>query len=130
MSQTTVASPLSPLTPTAVMSAFGYLRAVQAGDTEVAAKLVAAEPRMPVLLADVAEQIVVPVTALPDPDDDEPCADTFALEALGHVFLATLRTWQQAGPGGAQGIAQAVIGFIAEVLTEDQEDLADNLAIL
>ncbi|MEV6731344.1 hypothetical protein [Streptomyces sp. NPDC051364] len=119
MSQTTVASPLAAMTPAAVMSAFSYLRAVQAGDAEATSAFVAAEPRMPMLLVDVAEQIVVPVTALPGQDDDEPCADTFALEALGHVFTAALHAWQQAGPGAAQGIAQAVIGFITEVLTED-----------
>ncbi|MFF7128076.1 hypothetical protein ACF07Y_45250 [Streptomyces sp. NPDC016566] len=57
-----------------------------------AAEFAGAEPRMPALLVDVAERIVVPVTALPGPNAGEPCADTFALEALGRVFVTTLRT--------------------------------------
>ncbi|MFI6037875.1 hypothetical protein ACIBBD_27605 [Streptomyces sp. NPDC051315] len=40
-----------------------------------------AEPQMPVPLVDVAERIVVPVTALCD-IDPEPCDDSFALKAL------------------------------------------------
>ncbi|MEV6962763.1 hypothetical protein AB0M97_27020 [Streptomyces sp. NPDC051207] len=53
---------------------------------------------MPELLVDVATRIVVPVTALPGPEAGEPCEDTFALEALGHVFVTSLRIWAQAGP--------------------------------
>ncbi|MEU9624224.1 hypothetical protein ACIP4W_39365 [Streptomyces sp. NPDC088846] len=68
------------MTPNAVISSFNYLWAVQAGNTEAAAEFVAAEPRMPMLLADVAERIVVPVTALCG-IDPEPCDDSFALEA-------------------------------------------------
>ncbi|MEU0168339.1 hypothetical protein ABZ214_23230 [Streptomyces iakyrus] len=41
------------------------------------------EPRMPELLVHVVERNVVPVAALPGPEAGEPCADTFALEALG-----------------------------------------------
>ncbi|MER8226097.1 hypothetical protein ABTZ58_37360 [Streptomyces sp. NPDC094143] len=37
------------------------------------------EPQMPELLVDVAERIVVPVTALPGPEAGEPSEDTFAL---------------------------------------------------
>ncbi|WP_328834840.1 hypothetical protein [Streptomyces europaeiscabiei] len=81
--------PLAPMAPNEVISAFKYLRAVQAGDTEAAAKFVAAEPAMPTLLVDVAERIVVPVTA-PCGIDPEPCDDSFALQAVGHVFLTTL----------------------------------------
>lgn len=58
------AAPLAPMTPNAVMSAFNYLRAVQAGDTEAAAEFVAAEPRIPALLVEVAERIIAPVTTL------------------------------------------------------------------
>ncbi|MGW3209125.1 hypothetical protein [Streptomyces sp. NPDC001135] len=39
------------------------LRAVQAGATKAARDFADAEPRMPELLVDVAERIVVPVTA-------------------------------------------------------------------
>ncbi|MFI5977643.1 hypothetical protein [Streptomyces sp. NPDC051452] len=43
---------------------------------------------MPELFVDVAERIVVRVTALPGTDAGEPCADTLALKALGLVLVA------------------------------------------
>lgn len=79
MLETTAASPLTPMTPDAVMSAFDYLQAVEAGATEAAVEFVAVEPRMPAPLVDVAERITVPVIALPGPDAGEPRDDTFAL---------------------------------------------------
>ncbi len=82
---------------------------------------------MPELLVDVAERIVVPVTALPGPAASEPCEDTFALEALGRVFVTSLRIWAQAGPDTAEGIARAVIDFAQQFLTEDAEDVTDTL---
>ncbi|MER5996443.1 hypothetical protein [Streptomyces viridosporus] len=128
MPTNTATAPLAPMTPDAAISAFDYLRAVQAGDTETAREFAGAEPRMPVLLVDVAERIVVPVTALPDAEAGEPCADTFALEALGRVFVTSLRTWaSQAGPDTVEGIARAVIDFALQFLTEDHEDVADVL---
>jgi hypothetical protein len=126
MSQPT-ALPLAPMTPHAAISAFAYLRAVQAGDTEAAAGFAAADPRLAAMLVDAAAQIVVPVTALPGPDTGEACEDAFALEALGRVFLTTLHTWEQTGPGAAEGIARAVITFTEQILTEDHEDVADIL---
>ncbi|MEU9158123.1 hypothetical protein AB0D59_48260 [Streptomyces sp. NPDC048417] len=118
---------LAPMTPDAAISAFSYLRAVQANDVEAAREFAGTEPRMPELLVDVAERIVVPVTALPGPEAGEPCADTFALEALGRVFVTSLRTWTQTEPDAADGIARSVIDFAAQFLTEDHEDVADTL---
>ncbi|GAB2795200.1 hypothetical protein GCM10027073_29220 [Streptomyces chlorus] len=80
-------TPLAPMTPDAAISAFDYLRAVRAGDVEAAREFAGAEPRMPALFMDVAERIVVPITALPGPDAGEPCEVTFALEVLGRVFV-------------------------------------------
>jgi hypothetical protein len=120
--------PLAPMTPDAVISAFSYLRAVEAGDTEASAGFVKADLRMPALLVDVAERIIVPVTALcgldPDPGDD-----SFALEAVGRVLVATLRGWAQAGPDATEGIAHAAIAFVRQVLTEEGcgETVADVL---
>ncbi|MEW2576888.1 hypothetical protein [Streptomyces syringium] len=82
---------------------------------------------MPKLLVDVVMRIVVPVTALPGSNAGEPCADTFALEALGRVFVTTLRTWAQAGPDAAEDTAPSVIDFTLQFLTEDHEDVADVL---
>ncbi|MEV4506029.1 hypothetical protein [Streptomyces klenkii] len=127
MAQTVVAAPLTPMTPDAVISAFNYLRAVQACDAETAAGFAAAEPRIPALLLDVADRIVLPITTLPGAQNSVPCNDSFALEALGKVFLGTLRSWEQAGTDAAAGIARAVIRFTAEILTEDHEDIANVL---
>ncbi|MHC3391079.1 hypothetical protein ACLQ2E_16720 [Streptomyces lavendulocolor] len=80
-------TPLAPMTPHAAISAFNYLQAVQADDTGAAREFADAEPRMPELLVDVAERIVVPITALPGPEAGEPSEDTFALEALGRVVV-------------------------------------------
>ena len=120
--------PLAPMTPDAVLSVFRYLRAVEAGDTEAAAGFADADPRMPELLADVAERIVVPITALCGIDPD-PCDDSFALEAVGRVLVVTLRTWAQAGPDTVEGVARAVIVFVREVLTQEEhgETVADVL---
>ncbi|MBH1937788.1 hypothetical protein I5Q34_26540 [Streptomyces sp. AV19] len=126
MPDTTI-TPLAPMTPDAAISAFHYLRAVQADDTVAATEFAAAEPRMPALLVDVAERIVVPITALLRTDVAVPCDDAFALEALGRVFTTTLRNWAQTGPDTAQGIAHAIIDFAAQILTDDHEDIADIL---
>ncbi|MEU9376499.1 hypothetical protein AB0D94_22370 [Streptomyces sp. NPDC048255] len=117
---------LAPLSPNDVISAFNYLHAVEADDAETAADFAAAEPRMPALLVDVAQRVVIPVTNLPDPGEEEvPCDDSFALFELGICFLGTLRTWhEQAGPAAAEGIARA---FTAQILTEPHEDVADIL---
>ncbi|MFI1840006.1 hypothetical protein [Streptomyces olivaceoviridis] len=120
-------TPLTPMTPHEAISAFSYLRAVQANDVDAAREFAGTEPRMPELLVDAATRIVVPVTALPGPAAGEPCEDTFALEALGRIFLTSLRIWAQAGPDTAEGIARAVIDFTQQLLTEDHEDVTDTL---
>ncbi|MFE2038608.1 hypothetical protein ACFXBB_36380 [Streptomyces scopuliridis] len=38
--------------------------------------------------------------------------------------MTSLRTWAQAGPDAAEGIARAVIDFAVQILTEDHEDVA------
>ncbi|MFE1199950.1 hypothetical protein ACFW6E_45935 [Streptomyces olivaceoviridis] len=108
-------TPLAPMTPHEAISAFSCLRAVQADDTGAAREFAGAEPRMPELLVDAATRIVVPITALPGPEAGEPCANTFALEALGRVFVTSLRIWAQAGPDTAEGIARAVIDVIGHL---------------
>ncbi|MFV0126160.1 hypothetical protein ACLGI4_00210 [Streptomyces sp. HMX112] len=110
---------LTPMTPDAVLSAFSYLRAMEAGDAEAAAGSAGADLRMPALLVDIAERIIVPVTALCGLDPD-PCDGSFALEAAGRVLVATLRAWAQAGPDAVEGVAHAVIDFVRQVLTEEE----------
>ncbi|MFF9981261.1 hypothetical protein [Streptomyces erythrochromogenes] len=123
----TTTLPMTPMTPDTAISAFGYLRAVQAGDVEAAREFAGAEPRMAGLLVDAVERIVVPVTALPGPEAGEPTAEMFALEGLGRVLVTSLRTWAQAGPDAAEGIAHAVIEFVVQFLTDEHEDIADVL---
>ncbi|MET9450835.1 hypothetical protein [Streptomyces cinerochromogenes] len=120
-------APLAPMTLHAAISAFNYLRAVQADDIEAAREFADAEPQMPELLVDAATRIVVPVTALPGPEAGKPSEDTFALTALGRVFMTSLQIWAQAGPDTAEGIARTVIDFAQQFLTEDHEDVADTL---
>ncbi|WP_328622909.1 hypothetical protein [Streptomyces sp. NBC_00354] len=81
------------------------------------------------LLVDIAQRVVIPVTNLPDPGTEGvPCDDSFALFELGICFLGTLRSWhEQAGPAAAEGIARAVIRFTVQILTEPHEDVADIL---
>ncbi|MEV6581229.1 hypothetical protein AB0M92_24025 [Streptomyces sp. NPDC051582] len=67
-----------------------------------------------VLLGDVVERIVVPVTALPGPDAGEPTTEMFALEALRRVLVATLRNWAQAELDAAEGIACVVIDLVVQ----------------
>ncbi|MEU2872801.1 hypothetical protein ABZ769_26925 [Streptomyces olivoreticuli] len=96
--------------------------------TGTAAELAASEPELSPTLLDTADRIVILVTALPCADaEDDPCTNSFALEALGSVFLGTLRSWQQAGPAAAKGIARAITRFVERMLTEDHEDAADTL---
>ncbi|MFJ8470214.1 hypothetical protein [Streptomyces swartbergensis] len=58
-----------------------------------------------------------------------PCDDSFTLEAVGRVLVATLCGWAQAGPNAVEGIAHAVIAFARQVLTREEcgETVADVL---
>ncbi|MFD5764267.1 hypothetical protein ACFWIN_00375 [Streptomyces sp. NPDC127049] len=94
----TTTLPLAPMTAHAVISAFSYLRAVQAGDVEAAREFAGTEPRMAELLVDTIERIVVPVTACPA---RRPASHTemFALEALGqHQPMAQAVEFSDAPP--------------------------------
>ncbi|WP_030222958.1 hypothetical protein [Streptomyces bikiniensis] len=126
MPENTVTVPLAPMTPDAVMDVFDHLRAVSVEDTEFAGELAVAEPRMPELIVDIVERIVVPVTAVGE-RVPEPCDESFALDALGNVFVTTLRTWATAGPDTAEPLARTALHLIAQLLVEDHEDQADVL---
>lgn len=109
------------------MTAFDFLRSIQVGDIEMAGVIEHVEPRLRELLIDVAERIVTPITALPTADEGDPCADSFALEALGRVFLTTLRAEDDRCPWAMPGIARAIIRFVEEILTEDGQNVAKPL---
>lgn len=117
-------TPLAPMDPDTAFSAFRYHLAVQARDIDAACEVPDTEPQLDKLLADVAERIITPVTALPGPDR-EPCEDSFALEAPGRIRLGILRAEDDVCPAPAPGITQAIIRFTEEILTEDHEDPED-----
>ncbi|MFI8944824.1 hypothetical protein [Streptomyces syringium] len=99
--------------PDAAIRTFNYLRTVQADDVDAARELVGTELRIPKIL-DVAERIVVPVTALPGPNAGEPCADTLPGRHSG-ASSSPLRE-----PGRRPGQARH--------LTEDHENIAVSYA--
>ena len=131
MSQIPATTPFPLMTPNSVMIAFNFLRSLQVGDTEMAGVIEHVEPRLRELLMDVAERIVTPITALPSANEGDPSMDSFALEALGRVFLTTLRAeddpCDDLCPPSVSGIAWAIIRFVEEILTEDGQDVADTL---
>jgi|tagenome__1003787_1003787.scaffolds.fasta_scaffold20781204_2 hypothetical protein len=127
MSQTPAVAPPAPMSPNAVMTAFHYVQSLQEGDIETAGMLANAEPRLLTLLIDVADRIVTPITALPSAGEGDPCRDSFALEALGRIFLTRLRAEDDLCPASVPGIARAIIRFVEEILTEDGQDVADVL---
>ncbi|WP_259446422.1 hypothetical protein [Streptomyces geysiriensis] len=100
-------TPLAPMTPHAAISAFNYLRAVQAYDIDTAREFTGAGPRMPELARRRAECIVVPVTALPGPKAGERCED----RPGGRLRDLAADLGGQAGPDTAECIARAVIDF-------------------
>ncbi|MFE3826667.1 hypothetical protein [Streptomyces sp. NPDC059092] len=52
--------------------------------------------------------------------DPAPCDDSFALEAVGRVLAASLRSWAQSGPDTAEGVAHSIIDFVAQLHTLEQ----------
>ncbi|WP_435191950.1 hypothetical protein [Streptomyces sp. bgisy126] len=126
MPENTTTTPLAPMTPQAVMDVFDHLRAVSVDDSEFAGELVTAGPRMPELIVDVVERIVVPVNAVGE-HVPEPCDESFVLDALGRVFVTILRAWAMAGPHTAEPLARTALHLIAQLPVEDHENLADVL---
>ncbi|WP_019074421.1 hypothetical protein [Streptomyces hokutonensis] len=129
MPQNPIAVPLAPMTPAAVTRAFTYLqyvRALQTGDTDTAPEF-GDYAQLRRALLDVADRIVTPITALPSSDEGGPSSDSFALEALGRIFLSVLHTEDDVRPSSAVGIAAAIISFTEEILTENPEDVTDTL---
>ncbi|MGA5499415.1 hypothetical protein ACPCSP_34465 [Streptomyces cinereoruber] len=113
------------MTPQAVIDVFDHLRAVSVDNTEFAGELAAAEPQMPELIVDVVERIVVPVTTVGE-RTAEPCDESFALDALGSVFVTALRTLATARPDTAEPLARTALHLITRLLVQDDEELADT----
>ncbi|MFL4910830.1 hypothetical protein ACJ6WF_49030 [Streptomyces sp. MMS24-I2-30] len=127
MPENTVTASLAPMEPHDVAAAFAYIRALQANHID-AAGAVANDigPEMRRLLLDVAARIFIPVTAVDD-CDGEPCPHSFLAAALGRLLLEVLCEGDGACLAFPPGIAQTIIRFTENILTEDHGDVADVL---
>ncbi|MGW2892311.1 hypothetical protein ACWDDN_44855 [Streptomyces griseoruber] len=127
MPENTVTASLAPMEPGDVAAAFAYIRALQANDID-AAGAVAYDigPEMRRLLLDVAARIFIPVTAVDD-CDGEPCPHSFLAAALGRLLLEVLCHGDGACLAFPPGIAQTIVRFTENILTEDRGDVADVL---
>ncbi|WP_331755418.1 hypothetical protein OG936_39520 (plasmid) [Streptomyces sp. NBC_00846] len=115
MPKSTTVTPLAPMDPDDIISAFAYIRAVQARDVETACAVVEEiGPELRQLLLDVAERIIIPVTAVDDRDRDL-SGESFVVEALGRMLLDILRVDDDVCPAACPGIAQAIIRFTEEI---------------
>ncbi|MFJ9588751.1 hypothetical protein [Streptomyces acidicola] len=75
----------------------------------------------------LAEDIVLPVTDLAPGAD--PCADSFALDEVGGVLLATLEEWtSECVPSAIWGVANTIIRFTENVLRQEGEDIVVTLS--
>lgn len=125
---TATTEPLTPMHPNDVAGAFAYIRALQARDIDTACAVIedTGGTEMRQLLLDVAARIFIPVTAVDD-CDGEPCPHSFLAAALGRLLLEVLRHGDGACLAFPPGIAQTIVRFTENILTEDHGDVADVL---
>ncbi|MEV7482360.1 hypothetical protein [Streptomyces halstedii] len=125
MPENTVTAPLAPMERGDVVAAFAYIRALQADDIDMACAVANdTGPELPQQLLDVAARIIIPVTAVDD-CDGEPCAHSFLAAALGRLLLEMLCDGECLP--GAPGIADTIVRFTGNILTEEHDDVADVL---
>ncbi|MFE4337385.1 hypothetical protein ACFRQM_51355 [Streptomyces sp. NPDC056831] len=126
MPENTVTAPLAPMEPEDVADAFAYIRALQADDIDTACAVIEETGGMEMrrLLLDVAARIFIPITAVDD-CDKEPCAHSFLSAALG--LLEVLCHGDGACLAFPPGIADTIVLFTENILTEDHGDVADVL---
>ncbi|MGM0361735.1 hypothetical protein ACNFRX_17210 [Streptomyces griseoaurantiacus] len=119
----------TPLTPEEVELAFEYLLAIQTNSEHGVSTIIDrtnAAPAPTYLLLRLAEDIILPVTDLA-PDAD-PSADSFALDEVGCVLLATLEEWtRECVPSAIWGLANTIIRFTENVLRQEGEATVDTL---
>ncbi|WP_329156423.1 hypothetical protein OIU91_43110 (plasmid) [Streptomyces sp. NBC_01456] len=110
------------LTPAQVQLAFDYVLAVDADDTATVDQLTVDLLPHAGLLVAIAQELVFPVTALGD-DIEDVCADSFALNELGVVFLMAIRTWASDCPASAApAIARCIAHFVCQVFVTDPQE--------
>ncbi|MCL7496080.1 hypothetical protein M8I34_32450 [Streptomyces sp. MCA2] len=123
-------SPFVPsLPPRLVQLGFDYVLAVEAGDDVQAERLASEVQQLPGLLPAIAELIVFPVTALSD--DTDPCADSFALDEVGVIYIMAIHGWATHAPAAAApGIARTIAHFVGQVLADAPTDVVQALQAL
>ncbi|GHB30980.1 hypothetical protein [Streptomyces chryseus] len=128
MPENIVTAPLAPMEPEDVADAFAYIRARQADDIGTACAVIedTGGTEMRRLLLDVAARIFIPITAVDD-CDGEPCAHSFLAAALGRLLLEVLCHGDGACLAFPPGIADTIVRFTENILTEDHGDVADVL---
>ncbi|WP_329028085.1 hypothetical protein [Streptomyces sp. NBC_00690] len=125
MPENTVTAPLAPMEPQDVADAFAYIRALQADDIDTACAVAdATGPELHRLLLDVAARVIIPVTAADD-HDGEPCAHSFLAAALGRILLELLCHGECLAC--LPGIADTIVRFTDNILTDEHEDVANVL---
>ncbi|MEU1921016.1 hypothetical protein AB0H23_35330 [Streptomyces albogriseolus] len=125
MPENTVTAPLAPMEPQDVADAFACIRALQADDIDTPGAVADdTGPELHRLLLDVAACVFIPVTAV-DNCDGEPCAHSFLAAALGRLLLELL--CHSVCLANAPGIADTIVRFTENILTEDHGDVADVL---
>ncbi|MEU9983776.1 hypothetical protein [Streptomyces sp. NPDC050856] len=125
MPENTVTTPLAPMELDDVAAAFAYIRAMHADDIDTACAIADdTGPELHRLLLDVAARVFIPVTAADD-HDGEPCAHSFLAAALGRLLLELL--CHSVCLANAPGIADTIVRFTENILTEDHGDVADVL---
>ncbi|MEV6810265.1 hypothetical protein [Streptomyces sp. NPDC051132] len=125
MPENTVPTPLAPMEPEDIADAFSYIRAWHARDIDTASAVADdMGPELHRLLLDVAARVFIPVTAVDD-CDGEPCAHSFLAAALGRLLLELL--CHGVCLANAPGVADTIVRFTENILTEDHNGVADVL---
>lgn len=78
------------------------------------------------MLLKVAARVIIPVTAVDEDCERAPCAHSFLAAALGRLLLEVLSV-DRVCPASPPGIAQYLIRFAEDVLTEEPGDVAGVL---
>ncbi|MGW8065977.1 hypothetical protein ACVV2G_27815 [Streptomyces ziwulingensis] len=125
MPENTVATSLAPMEPQDVADAFAFIQAIHAADIDTAGA-VADEvgPELHRMLLDVAARVSIPVTAADD-HDGEPCEHSFLAAALGRLLLELL--CHSVCLAGARGMAETIVRFTENILTEDHGGVGEVL---
>ncbi|WP_327310043.1 hypothetical protein OG730_43525 (plasmid) [Streptomyces sp. NBC_01298] len=118
------------LSPAQVQLAFDYVLALHARDDDAVDRLATELLPHPGLLVAIAEELILPITALPD-DVDDINADSFVLDQLGVLFMTAIHMWALDCPSSAAPtIAHSIAHFVAQVFVTEPTDVAHALEVI